>query len=298
MIASILLALATPTTDTAPMIRHEVERPDGSAVTYWLEDTSGRSSEIVLVMQGTGCEAVLSKPNLRVVAETLRPNARILLIDKIGSGTDDGMPLVDGCSQRYWNQYTLSQRVQDCLRVIADLRRQTWWNGGIVIFGGSEGGAVAALLAPLVPETKAIIVLSSGTGIPIGDLIRTALPQQMSAEASVAFAGAHEQPTGQKRWAGLSYRWWDDAVDIVPARSLAQSPAPVLLIHGAHDKSSPVFSARAGRDLLQGAGKTNVTYREFAGLDHSMRDANGTDHMNKVLRGAREWIEALDYADQ
>ncbi len=298
MLAAILLALATPSAHQPPMIRHEVERPDGSTITYWLAEASGRSSEIVLVMQGTGCEAVSSKPNLRDAAEALRPHARILLIDKIGSGRGDDTPLVDGCSQQYWDRYTLSQRVQDCLRVIADLRRQSWRDGSIVIFGGSEGGAVAALLAPLVPETKATIVLSSGTGVPLGDLIREAVPPQVSSEALAVFAAAHQQPTGQRRWAGLSYRWWDDAIDIVPARSLAQSSAPVLLIHGARDKSSPVSTARAGRDLLRGAGKTNVTYREFTGLDHLMRDANGVDRMNEVLLGAREWIEALDHVDQ
>lgn len=292
MIAAVLLALASPWGSPAPLSQHGVERPDGSRIVYWLGETRRRRSGVVLVMQGTGCEPVSSKPNLWHAAEILRPGARVLLIDKVGVGSDAEAPVVEGCSQRYWDRYTLSLRVQDCLRVIADLRRQAWWNREIVIFGGSEGGAVAALLAPLVPEATAVIVLSSGTGVPVGELIRAAVPPAMAAEAPAIFAAAHERPTGRKRWKGLSYRWWDDAVDIVPARSLVQSTVPVLLIHGARDQSSPVSTARRGYDMARKAGKADIEYKEFAELDHFMHTTDGKDRMDQVLGDAAQWIEA------
>ena len=91
---------------------------------------------------------------------------------------------------------------------------------------------------------------------------------------------------------GLSYRWWDDAVDVVPARSLLQSTVPVLLIHGARDQSSPVSTARAGYEMARNAGKANVEYREFADLDHFMRTADGAEHMDRVLSDTAKWIEA------
>ena len=292
MITARLLASLAVSAGAAPLASHNVERPDGSTITYWLEDGEDRPSEVILVMQGTGCEAVSDKPNLRHAAELLRPEARTLLIDKAGVAADPDVPMIEGCSKFYWDQYTLSGRVEDCLRVIADLRRQSWWNGQIILFGGSEGGAVAALLAPLVPEATAVIVLSSGTGVPVGDLIRAAVPPAMAGEASGIFAAARARPTGAERWGGLSYRWWDDAVDMVPARSLAQSPAPVLLIHGAHDQSSPVSTARAGYERLVEAGMANVEYRELADLDHFMREPDGADHMDEVLAEAGRWIDA------
>jgi len=290
MLISFLLAIAAPSTEPQPLAQHSAERPDGSSIIYWLEEGGDQQSEIVLVMQGTGCEAVSDKPNLRHAANMLRPDARTLLIDKIGAGTNNDDQMIEGCSKAYWDRYTLSLRVQDCLRVIAELRQQHWWNRNIIIFGGSEGGAIAALLAPLVPEAKAVIVLSSGTGVPVGELIRTAVPPQMAAEASAVFAAARERPTGQERWGGLSYRWWDDAIDIVPALSLAQSPAPTLLIHGARDQSSPVHTARAGYSLLKDSGKTNVAFWEFEKFDHFMKEGDGTNHMDKVLTDARAWI--------
>ncbi|MDQ0839245.1 alpha/beta hydrolase family protein [Sphingomonas faeni] len=294
MKAALLLALSIFSVQAQArsheLARHTVDRADGSTISYWLEQGQNRSSEVVLVMQGTGCEAVSEKPNLHHAANILSPNARTLLIDKVGVGLEGDATTIDGCPKAYWDHYTLSLRVEDCLRVIADLRRQPWWNRRIVIFGGSEGGAVAALLAPLVPEAKAVVVLSSGTGVAIGDLIRAAIPPEMAAEAPSVYAAAHKRPTGDERWAGLSYRWWDDAVDLVPARSLAQTPAPVLLIHGARDRSSPVETARAGHTMLRTAGKANAEYWEFADLDHSMQEAGGTSHMDDVLIQAAKWI--------
>lgn len=290
MLLSVAPVLLVASSAGQLMIKHDVQRADRSAITYWLESGSGKS-DVILVMQGTGCEPVSAKPNLRHAAEILPPGARTLLIDKRGAVSSEGSGSVDGCSKEYWNDHTLSGRVLDCLQVIADLRRQPWWNGRITIFGGSEGGAVAALLAPLVPETTAVVVLSSGTGVPVGDLIRAALPPEMAAEAPAVFAAARERPTGDLRWAGLSYRWWADAVDMVPARQLALSRAPILLIHGGRDRSSPVATARAGYEVLR-AANAKVTYREFPEFDHFMRSSDGREHVDDVLGEASRWIHS------
>lgn len=290
MLAALFLAIASL---PGPGVgdRHVTVRPDGSSISYWLEPGDGELSELVLILQGTGCEPVSTKPTLAETGALIRPSARTLLIDKAGIGPGPSGELMEGCPKEYWERYTLSQRVEDCLRVIADLRKQSWWNRRILIFGGSEGGAVAALLAPLVPETTAVVVMSSGTGVPIGDLIRAAVPPTIEKQASEVFTAARAAPTGKRRWGGASYRWWADAVDQVPARSLVQTDAPILIVHGARDMSSPVGMARAGRDLLVAAGKTNHTYRELADYDHFMRDADGREHMQQVLRDVRRWIE-------
>ncbi|MBX3595571.1 alpha/beta fold hydrolase [Sphingomonas sp.] len=291
MILALLPLLLT--TGAVPVAeRHDTPRPDGTAIHWSVENADGAParSPAILVMQGTGCEPVAEKPNLAHAGRLLVPGARTILIDKVGAESSTPGPRVEGCSQTYWDRYTLSGRVEDVLRVIADLRRQAWWNGRIVIFGGSEGGAVAALVAPLIPETAAVVILSSGAGVPVGDLIRAAVPPDMAAQAPAIFAAARARPTGQERWAGLSYRWWADAMDVVPARSLARSPAPVLLIHGARDQSSPVATARAGRDLLLAAGKADTDYREYADYDHFMCDRAGGAHMDSVLQDAARWI--------
>jgi len=146
------------------------------------------------------------------------------------------------------------------------------------------------MLSPLVPETRAVVIFSSGIGVPIGNLILAAVPPPVAAEAPAIFAAAKANPTGDRRWAGASYRWWADAVDVTPAKLLLQTRAPVLLIHGTRDQSAPVATARATRDLAIAGGKRNLTYREYDGLDHFMKDDAGIDHRERVLRGAGTWL--------
>ncbi len=148
------------------------------------------------------------------------------------------------------------------------------------------------MLAPLVPETKAVIVYSSGIGLPLGEMIRSAIPPEMNAEALRVFAEARANPAADRRWSGAGYRWWADAVDLVPARSLILTPAPVLMIHGTSDESAPIASARAARDLVRAAGKANFTYREYEGYDHFMADAGGS-HRDAVMAAAADWLRRL-----
>ena len=122
-------------------------------------------------------------------------------------------------------------------------------------------------------------------------MVRSAVPQQIADEMRRAFDEVEADPTGDKRIGGASHRWWADAVDVTPARTLPQTSAPVLLVHGAKDRSAPVATARATRDLFTRAGKDGFTYREYAGYDHDMRDAAGVDRTPDVLRDAAAWLE-------
>lgn len=278
-------AIAAP---SAPAAAATLERPDGTRIAYEIENRGPRGRQpVVLMLHGSGCDSVGRNDRIRWMGSRLAPGHALLTIEKYGVAPgDDG----ETCSADYMRRNTLQQRVMDALHVIAALRRERWWNRDIVLFGGSEGGAVAAMLAPLVPEARATIVWSSGIGLPIGEMIRSALPPQMAQEAERVFAEARADPTGDREWGGASYRWWADAIDLVPARSLAQAAAPVLLIHGTRDQSAPIASARAARDLVVAAGKADFTYREYEGYDHFMIDADGADHRAGVIAEAAEWL--------
>jgi alpha-beta hydrolase superfamily lysophospholipase len=269
-----------------------LDRADGSQITFHLDRKAGKGRQsAILLMQGSGCDPVASNARVTSVAPLVAPGDAVITIEKYGVASGEGQAgLVDGCSRNYWAGNTLQQRVIDAAQVVSQLRREKWWNRRLIIFGGSEGGAVAAMLAPLVPETKAVIIYSSGIGVPVGELIRAAVPSPVAAEAPKIFAEAKANPTGERRWAGASYRWWADAVGITPARMLLQTTAPILLIHGTRDQSAPVATARATRDLLVRHGKANLTYREYEGYDHFMRDAAGADHRPSVLKDAAAWL--------
>ena len=267
-----------------------LDRPDGTRIAFYV-DGAQKSRGAVLLLQGSGCEPVAEDARVLGLAPLLAPGSAVVTIEKYGVAA--GLPagaLIEGCTADYWSGNTLSRRVLDAVQVVARLRQERWWNGDLAIVGGSEGGAVAAMLAPLVPETRGTVIISSGIGVPVGELILGAVPAPIAAAAPAVFADAKANPTGAKRWGGASYRWWADAVDLVPARMLLQTNAPVLLIHGSRDQFAPVRTARATRDLLARSGKRNLTYREYAGYDHFMRDAAGRDHRAAVLRDAGAWL--------
>ncbi len=272
-----------------------MERPDGSALVHHLDRQSGGSKQgALLLFQGSGCDAVGSDERVIGYGRMLAPERALITIEKYGVGGRFAPgALSDGCTAEYWRGNTLSRRVLDALQVVAWLRRQRWWNGDVVLFGGSEGGAVAAMAAPLVPEARAVIVYSSGIGIPVGELVRMAVPPPVRAEAVRVFAEARRNPAADRRWGGASYAWWADAVDQVPARALLQVRAPILLIHGSRDQFADVATARATRDLLAPKRGRRFTYREYAGYDHFMTDQSGVDHRPQVLAEAREWLLRL-----
>lgn len=272
-----------------------LDRADGSRIVYQIVGAEGGERRgAILVLHGSGCAPVGSETRLQDAGRVLAPGHAILTIENYGVTTaDPRAEVVEGCTSAFWERNTLQQRVVDAAQVIAHLRGARWWNGRLVIFGGSEGGAVAAMLAPFLPETVAVIVFSSGIGVPVGELIRAALPPEMAIEAPRIFAEARANPTGLRRWGGASYRWWADAVDVVPANMLLQTDLPILLVHGTRDQSAPVATARATRDLLARHGRRNLTYREYQGFDHFMRDEAGNDHRRAVLAEAGSWLRRL-----
>ena len=275
----------------APLPAATLARADGSAIAYHVERGARQTRQpLLLMLQGSGCDSVARNDRIPWMALRLAPRHAVLTIEKYGVA-----PGADGeiCAEDHWRGNTLTRRVLDALQVIGALRGQGWWTGELVVFGGSEGGAVAAMLAPLVPETKAVIIWSSGIGLPVGQLIRGALPPHMRDEADRVFAEARAHPDPGRRWGGASYAWWADAIDLVPARGLVATPTPVLLIHGTRDESAPIASARAARDLVLAAGKANFTYREYEGYDHFMVDAGGTDHRAEVVGAAADWLRRL-----
>jgi alpha-beta hydrolase superfamily lysophospholipase len=286
--AVLLLAAAVPS-----MAANEtLPRADGTSIVYHLDrgDAEARRG-LILVLQGSGCEPVTDGGWIETEASLLAPGRAVLTIEKYGVAVDQPKTdFVGGCSHDYWAKNTLQQRVLDAAQVVARLRAESWWDRELIIYGGSEGGAVAAMLAPLVPETKAVVIVSSGIGVPVAELIRAAVPPPVAAQISSMLKEAKANPTGDKRFGGASYRWWADAADVTPAKALLQTDASILLIHGARDQYAPVSTARATQTLFMEAGKGNLTYREYESYDHFIKDRTGVDHRRAVIQEAADWL--------
>jgi len=267
------------------------QRPDGSSI-YWTIDrqSGGAKQGILIIAQGSGCLAATENPNIKN-AKRLLPSFAVLTVEKYGVDphAKPGDPF-EGCSAAFYAHHTVSQRVDDYQRVLHELKRESWWNGQLVLFGGSEGGAAVSILAPKVNPT-AVVIFSSAPGHSFGEIFKLSVPPEVAQHADDEFKKIEAEPLSAKVFGGNSYRWWTDILHHDMTADLLKTESPILLIQGERDSHAPVAVARQIRDDFQRTGHRNLTYWEFAGYDHSMQDSEGVSHLDEVLARISGWIE-------
>lgn len=287
-----LSLMALPTIATATPEHGTAERADGSALHWTLdlpEDSEGVG--LIVLAQGSGCAAAMQSHAMQL-ARTAFGNLAALMVEKYGVQPDDD-PSDDhmDCSQAFREHHTISQRVADYSRIIDSLRDAQWWNGDLVLFGGSEGGVAMAMLASEV-QADAAVLISTGGGVPFGEMVRQSIPQEGWPTVDAAFERARQNPDSTELWAGQSLRFWADAIDRRAADYMLRTDTSFLLIQGGKDASGAVDVARAVSDLFSEAGRCNLTYWEFPAYDHGMTDENGGFRMPDVLMQSNSWLAA------
>ena len=125
----------------AVAVAHTTTRPDGSSI-YWSLDRQREAPKqgILLVAQGSGCLSASENGNL-ARARALLPNFAFLTVEKYGVHPHDApSDPMGGCRAEFYGHHTVSQRVVDYQRILGELAGAPWWDGRLVLFGGSEGG--------------------------------------------------------------------------------------------------------------------------------------------------------------
>lgn len=258
--------------------------------------TSAAKQGVLMLSQGSGCGPAATNPNLPKW-RALAPGFVAVTVEKYGVSASDpslakaGVGQVDACPEAYVRGHRLQGRADDLAAVVAELRKEPWWSGELVIMGGSEGGGVMALLAPMLPDVDAVVVFSSGLGLPLSQMILDGMPPPAQAQAAQMFEAIRADPDNAPAFSGLSAHYYAAFFDKVLAHDLMKSDAPVLLIQGETDMSAPVAAGRATREIFATAGKSNLTYREYAGLDHFMTDRMGVNHIDAVIAESASWVE-------
>lgn len=280
--------------------RFELGRGDGSTI-HWSLDMpeNGEPQGVIVLAQGSGCLSTAHNANLAMIRSAFLAFAA-LAVEKYGVKPGDN-PTNDheDCSAEFRQHHTMTQRVEDYLAVLSRLRTETWWNGKLVLAGGSEGGdVIARLSAPA--EADATILISTGGGKTFGEMVRQSIldemerhkvPEESRPPVDRVFEQARANPMSTEIWAGSSFRFWADAIDHRIVDSMLQADTDFLLVQGGRDTSTPVEMARIVADRFSEAGRCNLTYWEFPGLDHGMADAAGTSRMSEVLAMAATWAE-------
>ncbi len=264
-------------------------RNDGSLI-YWSLDrqSAGSKQGILVLAQGSGCLAATENPNIARWKSVL-PDFAVVTVEKYGvHPLDKPKEPFGGCSQEFYAHHTVSQRVADYQRVLAQLQKSPWWDRRLVLFGGSEGGAAVSMLASRVKPTT-IVVFSSAPGR-FREIFKLAVPSEVARQADSEFAKIKANPLSSKVWGGNSYRWFADILDRDLTADLLSISAPILIVHGERDRSAPVQVARKVRDDFERAGHCNLTYWEYPGYDHQMQDAAGISHSDEVLQRMSGWL--------
>ncbi|HYK49946.1 MAG TPA: alpha/beta hydrolase [Terriglobales bacterium] len=248
------------------------------------------------MLQGSSCAS--EREGFAALTQEWRPRFGLLYIPKPGATADAA------CGQGYLARNTIDQRLIDVLRVIQRLRTETWWNHELYVIGTSEGGLMAGLVGAFVPETKRIAILSYGGARTMGEwwpeaVYAHALKESGSTVAAEAereevieaFQRARLSPDSAETFGGATntLAWWASIIDVRLLPTLLDVEVPILLVHGTEDPYAPVEGARGVERAFAAAGKTNLTYREYAGLNHGFENAAGESSLERVTQDALLW---------
>jgi pimeloyl-ACP methyl ester carboxylesterase len=278
--------------DIAALLEGETGRDDGSTIEWTLTGQRADGSKpIIYIGQGSGCLPARSNTNADVLAQAL-PEFASLTVEKYGvHRIDRPEDPMNACSDAYFANHTVSQRVADVKAVFSDLNSRGLWEGGLVLFGGSEGGAVVSILSHEMERVDAVAVFSTGTGMTMAEFLPMVVPPPVAEKMKGMFEQIRANPEKEGRAGGNSFKWWADIMDRRLSDDLLKSTAPVLIVHGVNDMHGPVAAARLARDAFTAAGQAKrLTYWELADRNHLMVDPDGQSHMRNELLGVANWI--------
>ncbi|MBK8201662.1 MAG: prolyl oligopeptidase family serine peptidase [Bdellovibrionales bacterium] len=280
-----------------------VPRPDGTQIIFYLDVPNRSGFSILVGLQGSVC--VTSFPMHQMLKSALLPaGIAVLSVEKRGLSSNS-----TDCPNEYLQKNTVQDRVLDHLEVMQFVRKnQPHWNHRIGLAGGSEGGVIAALVAPLIPETATLTLLASGGGLTMSDevllLTRKQMQKQGASESNIQhaldqmrqqFTEMRENPTFEKEWlsdgktARNTYKWWSAILDVKLESSLFSLEMPIYMAHGTADTSCPIESTDHLAQSFANRGKSNLLYKRYDGLEHNWTDTQGNQHP-EVLSDAIEWI--------
>ena len=275
---------------TPPLKHFEVVRGDDSKISAYISVPARRKSGVVLFLQGSICNS--ERENSLRLIDDWRNKYAVLYIEK--PGVEWGQ---ESCPDYYLKHNTIDQRLWDIQTVIAQIRKEKWFNGNIYVIGASEGGLMAGLTGASVPEVKKIAILSYGGGMTMSEMWGKLTyegvikdtgskeeAQKESDSVKTAFGEARVNPSFGKTFSGNTntYAWWHSIIDIRLVNYLINIDVPIYLYHGDKDQFDDIESARKTHDVFMDNGKSNLEYHELKGLDHGFNEENGKSHLEQV----------------
>ncbi len=245
---------------------------------------------IVLWLQGSGCDSVSEHmlPLKNMINKFKKDKFALLTAEKAGVQRGDSG---ENCTKEFERHDTIPQRIFDYSRILQHLRTTAkWWNQELYIIGASQGGAEAAILAAFIPETKKVAILVAGGGLSLREIKLMHVERNMrlqgfsQAEINIALQKL------KKRYDEFKAYNSQDMSHIRTLNLLTDITIPIYMVAGTEDINDAVESARKTVDTFNSLGKTNLTYREYQGLDHLMVDSNGVSFFIDMISETLDWL--------
>jgi dienelactone hydrolase len=281
-------------------------RTDGSLMRVYIENPAQSSFAVVVLLQGSVCSSSYPMFSSTVPA-LLHDGFGVIAVEKYGLDEN-----TTSCPQSYLDNNTIQSRILDHLQLVAYLRHNlSGWNKRVAWAGGSEGGQVASLVAPLVPETAALIMLASGGGMTMAEELPLVIPASMKKKGgsqtdiqaalddmNKRFVDIKANPTSSLEWlsdgqeARNTYKYWNSILWIKALPLLESLNVPIYIAHGTADTSCPFESSKMIADRFAALGKVNLTFKIYPGLEHNWTDSNGTSHGQQVMGEVFQWLKS------
>lgn len=281
-----------------------IPRTDGSRMQVYIEVPNKDNFPVLVAIHGSVCDSSWS---------LFQGLQRTMLANGIGIATIEKYGLSEttiDCPQSYLQNNTIPQRIHDHLQVVKLFRNNLrGWNGKIAWVGGSEGGQVASLVAPLVPETSAVVMLAAGGGLTMAEelplVFKKLLRRNGASQDQIAeqirdiqdhYLEIKTKPTWKKEWlsdgkkARNTYKYWNSILWVKALPLLETLQVPIYIAHGTEDTSSAYESSKIIADRFAVLGKSNLVFKTYIGLEHNFSDLQGVSHKQEVLNEAVTWV--------
>lgn len=265
-----------------------VQSASGETLQLYHVDTAPDPKGTIYFVGGSGCASL--RFFLRQYFAALPGSWRIFAAQKAGI---DPFSTGFGCSREFESHATLPEifrRNREALDVVIARRGKV-----DALFGVSEGGGLAVALAAENPKIPRLVIIGSG-GLTmredLGLLARRAGFPIGAEELRSKFADIASDPQSlEKRLLGLPYLYWSSSLDKDPMPFYLRVSQPARVFFGEKDQSVPVESARALRDRLNAAHRTNIEVEIVEGASHTLvRD--GKDLKPDIFRRLDSWLAA------
>lgn len=283
-----ILLLALPFTTAA---QQTIARADGSTLTYYLDNANAQ--KLLVVFQGSDCNSVRHNQAVKTLHNNLAPDAALLTIEKYALTAELSYHANerDDCPETYLQHDTMQQRIDDALTV---LRTLTDNYESITLAGGSEGASMALAVAAELNRVDAVLALNAGSAQFQHD-IEYSMQQSLPAETLTAAVKGFREFAQQLReseqafemvMSNHGYAYWKDMLGRDLLAPLNAINGPVLLMQASADQSVDPKQARADVEAYLTDGTSHITFVTLEGLDHGFRDAEGHQHLERVITQA------------